>query len=415
MCACRTLPLCLRVAYFLDRRVLHRSRDRRTILTGILRRLAEFKVLLRGAQLARLSEFVTIGGVAARACGLAFFSQRAIATLFLFVTRYREAERCSVSSSLISSNYVSESAASHPVVDVLTTCRVRDRTPGRNPLLTVSKVLFGEEAVGDAAVHSRIAICFAMASTNPADNTESSNAVKLEIYQRLMSLPLLQAAMEQALKTYGTAKKSIPVFNYALNLTESTVTRAMSVAAPVVSRIDAPISSTVVATSTSVHTVTSQASKLASEVLKFWDTTHVNLSILYSVQLFASYSDLLFQRVTGLCSPLLPVTAQKSLVKASSLISNYSDTVMKAKSLTELKVEVFAQASNALETVHHVFMEAVDVVSEYPPLNSLGISLEGTVFDSDVLVIDRDLRLPEPLSPVLPIIEPRLPIDAQMG
>lgn len=63
----------------------------------------------------------------------------------------------------------------------------------------------------------------------------------LESLERIIKLPVVGAAWDKSQDVYGKVKGNNRVFNWALNAAEDCVTRAVTTAAPIVSKLDRPI------------------------------------------------------------------------------------------------------------------------------------------------------------------------------
>ncbi|XP_032594557.1 lipid storage droplets surface-binding protein 2 isoform X2 [Drosophila grimshawi] len=92
-------------------------------------------------------------------------------------------------------------------------------------------------------------IAAAVAKNNHSAITESSETPKdakdllphLESLERIIKLPVVNAAWDKSQDVYGKVKGKNRVFNWALNAAEDCVARAVTTAAPIVNRLDRPI------------------------------------------------------------------------------------------------------------------------------------------------------------------------------
>jgi len=74
--------------------------------------------------------------------------------------------------------------------------------------------------------------------------TSNDNAAllpHLESFEKMMKLPVVEAAWHQSQDVYGRVKGYNPIFNWALRTAEDAVHLAVNTAAPIVSRLDRPI------------------------------------------------------------------------------------------------------------------------------------------------------------------------------
>ncbi|XP_023169027.1 lipid storage droplets surface-binding protein 2 isoform X2 [Drosophila hydei] len=83
-------------------------------------------------------------------------------------------------------------------------------------------------------------------STAVAEPTEPPKDAKdllphLESLERIIKLPVVNAAWDKSQDVYGKVKGKNRVFNWALNAAEDCVARAVTTAAPIVNRLDRPI------------------------------------------------------------------------------------------------------------------------------------------------------------------------------
>ncbi|KAH8305308.1 hypothetical protein KR044_000299 [Drosophila immigrans] len=83
-------------------------------------------------------------------------------------------------------------------------------------------------------------------TTTVSEATEAPKDAKdllphLESLERIIKLPVVNAAWDKSQDVYGKVKGKNRVFNWALNAAEDCVARAVTTAAPIVNRLDRPI------------------------------------------------------------------------------------------------------------------------------------------------------------------------------
>lgn len=64
----------------------------------------------------------------------------------------------------------------------------------------------------------------------------------LESLERMMKLPVVEAAWQQGQDVYGKVKDYSPMFNWAFKTAEDAMTRAVQLSAPIVQKLESPIS-----------------------------------------------------------------------------------------------------------------------------------------------------------------------------
>ncbi|XP_034489520.1 lipid storage droplets surface-binding protein 2 isoform X2 [Drosophila innubila] len=84
------------------------------------------------------------------------------------------------------------------------------------------------------------------ATTVPNNSALTESTAKdllphLESLERIIKLPVVNAAWDKSQDVYGKVKGKNRVFNWALNAAEDCVARAVTTAAPIVNRLDRPI------------------------------------------------------------------------------------------------------------------------------------------------------------------------------
>lgn len=81
-----------------------------------------------------------------------------------------------------------------------------------------------------------------MASNNTENSTPDASVLPhLESWERMMKLPVVEAAWSQSQGYYDKVKDFNPMFNWAFRTTENVVKSAVTMSAPIVNRFDAPI------------------------------------------------------------------------------------------------------------------------------------------------------------------------------
>lgn len=78
-------------------------------------------------------------------------------------------------------------------------------------------------------------------ATNVENNTPASGMPHLESLDRVMKLPVVEAAYNQGVGVYGKVKGANSLFNWALSTAEATVQIALTTATPLVQKLDRPL------------------------------------------------------------------------------------------------------------------------------------------------------------------------------
>uniref|UniRef100_A0A5S6Q4N5 Uncharacterized protein n=1 Tax=Trichuris muris TaxID=70415 RepID=A0A5S6Q4N5_TRIMR len=94
-------------------------------------------------------------------------------------------------------------------------------------------------------------------------------------------------------------------------------------------------------------------------------------------------------------------------------VDDLCKTVAKAKSTGEVKDELMSEAGEKIEICRRRFLEALSNATEYAPVSWVAISVGGIELDDDLLVFDRNARLPPHV--VTLYLQPRLASQFHRG